>query len=422
MKQPSTTPVLLFSALCLLAIGGGLGWWLANAAHPETPKPAQTASTITPAPGKILYWYDPMMPQQHFDKPGKSPFMDMQLVAKYADDSRETGLAIDPVVSQNIGMRLAKVSRIMQNRQVEVSGLLSFNERDIAIVQTRSSGFVERMPALAVGDEVKAGQALLELMVPEWAAAQQEYLVVRNMADQPLVQAAKERLLLLGMPAELIRQLEQTARVHNRYTIIAPISGVIQSLEVRQGMTLMNGQTVARINGLSKIWLDAALPEAQSDVVQLGNQAEIKINAYPDMVFTGRITAILPTLNETSRTIKVRIELDNALHRLRPGMSAQIRLNSRTTETALAIPTEALIRTGKRTLVMLAGEHGRFTPQEISVAHEHGDMTIISSGLQEGQQVVASGQFLIDSEASLNSIEAHTPDNSEHQHSMDAKP
>lgn len=426
MKIRNKTLRLLSIACLLLMLGGATGWWLAL----RNGQPAINHATASPSAEperKILYWYDPMMPRQHFDQPGKSPFMDMELIAKYADsptdaaEAKAPELSIDPVVSASIGIRLATVSRLPLSRQIEVSGLMAFNERDLAVVQTRGSGFVERVWPLAAGDVVKAGQPLADILVPEWAAAQQELLAVRSIADDSLLSAARERLQLLGMPDSLIRQLEKSGIVQTHYTISAPIAGVIQSLDVRNGMTLMSGQTLARINGLSSIWLDVAVPEAQADVASIGNRAEVRLSAFPDRTIDGRVSTILPTLNENSRSIRVRIELQNPKQQLRPGQSAQVRLSSASQETALTVPTEALIRTGKRTLVILAGEHGRFSPFEVSVGHEIGDRTQIISGLEEGRQVVASGQFLIDSEASLNGIEARSLV-SEHSHATDATP
>ena len=250
---------------------------IAKYADEET---GQNAGQDEPAPAdhqrKVLYWYDPMSPQQHFDQPGKSPFMDMPLLAKYADTvesaSEETrsGLSINPAVSQNIGVRLTTVSRIPLSRHIEATGLIAFNDRDAAVVQTRSGGFVERVWPLAAGDIVKAGQPLAELLVPEWAVAQQELLALRGFADEALLVAARERLHLLGMPESLIRQLERTGATQSRYTITAPIAGAIQTVEVRNGMTLMSGQTLVTINGLSSVWLDVAVPEAQADAVQIG--------------------------------------------------------------------------------------------------------------------------------------------------------
>lgn len=405
--------LLGFFACVLLAAGIGLGYWLAGHFQLQfPPKPAsvlQTDSKPHNTEPTVLYWYDPMMPQQHFDKPGKSPYMDMELLPKYAETRPDNAsLKIDPLLSENIGVRLASVTRIPISHEITVSGLVRFNDRDVAIVQTRSSGFVERVWPLAAGDLVKAGQPLAEILQPEWAAAQQELLAVKNLDDHALLIAARERLHLLGMPENLIRQLEHSGVVQSRITISSPINGVIQSLEVRNGMSLMNAQTLARINGLSSVWLEAAIPEILGDSLAIGNTAKISFAAYPGQSFQGHIAVILPELNETSRSIRVRIELNNPGQQLRPGMTAQITLNTADKGMGLAIPTEAVIRTGKRSLVILAGEAGRYTPQEISIAHEIGDKTLVSAGLEEGQQIVASGQFLIDSEASLNGIEAQT--------------
>ena len=420
--KPFNSLAVLLGATALVASGIGIGWQLAlqqippaspeqMPASPEPVKPAQ----------KVLYWYDPMMPQQHFDKPGKSPFMDMALIPKYAETTHTNGISIDPLRTENIGMRLATVSRLAVARQLEVSGLIGFNDRDVAVVQTRSPGFVERVWPLAAGDLVNAGQPLVELLLPEWASAQQELLAVRELGEPDLLTAARQRLRLLGMPDNLIQHLELSGVVEYRYTITAPISGVIQSLDVRNGMSVMNAQTLVRINGLNKVWLEAAVAEAQAETLSIGDLAEVHLTAYPEQGMTGKISTILPMLHENSRSVRVRIELDNQQHKLRPGMSAQIRLSSHGADTGLAVPSEALIRTGKRTLVMLADDAGRYTPQEVHIGHEVGNFTVISAGLEEGQQVVASGQFLLDSEASLSGITAE-PAHQQHQHQMEENP
>jgi Cu(I)/Ag(I) efflux system membrane fusion protein len=405
MNRLNNPAMLLLMICCLLAMGGMLGWWLAMRSN-HTAAHQQTMPVV--AERKVLYWYDPMMPQQHFDQPGKSPFMDMQLIAKYADEEQTSALSIDPLRSENIGVRLATVSRIPLSRQIDVSGLIAFNDRDVAILQSRSGGFVERVWPLAAGDVVKAGQPIVEILQPEWAAAQQEWLAVRTLNDKALQTAARERLQLLGMPESLIRHLETSGAVQTRYTVSAPIAGVIQALEVRNGMTLPSGQTLARINGLASVWLEVAVPEAQITTLGIGDSAEVRLSAFPERSIEGKVAAILPMLNETSRSVRVRVELKNPRLQLRPGMTAQVRLSSTNAGTGLAVPTEALIRTGKRTLVMLAREKGRFSPQEIWIDQEIGAQTIVTAGLEEGQQVVSSGLFLIDSEASLNGIEAHS--------------
>ncbi|MDD1622475.1 MAG: efflux RND transporter periplasmic adaptor subunit [Methylococcaceae bacterium] len=411
MNLPKQTLPMALMVLLLLAAGGGIGWWLALHNQPSVEQATENhAVAETPESSrKVLYWYDPMQPQQHFDKPGPSPFMDMPLIPKYAEDAGEesvAGLSIDAAISQNIGMRLAEVARIPLSHRIEATGLIAFNEREVAVVQTRSGGFVERASPLAVGDVVKAGQPLVEMLVPEWAAAQHELLAVRDFADGALLNAARERLRLLGMPEYSIQQLERTGSVQNRYTVSAPVAGVIQDLEVRNGMTLMSGQTVVRINGLASVWLEVAVPEAQAASVRIGDSAQVRLTAFPGHDIEGRIAEILPMLKDSSRSIRVRIELKNPQQQLRPGLSAQVTLNSADMDSALAVPTEAVIRTGKRNLVMLAGESGRFMPQEVVLGAEIGNQTIVNAGLEEGQQVVASGQFLLDSEASLNGLVA----------------
>ncbi len=390
----------------LLGLGAAGGWWWATQT-PAVAVPMHKAPEQ--AQGEVLYWYDPMFPQQHFDQPGKSPFMDMQLVPRYAESASAAapaGVTIDPAVAQNLGTRLAKVERLTLALQTQASGIVGFDERDVAILQSRTAGFVERVWPLAPGDVVVAGQPLLELLVPEWTAAQHELLAVAGSGDAALLAAARERLTLLGMPPRLIHQVEQTGRPRSRHTVTALIGGAVQALEVRAGMTVAAGQTLARINGLAKVWVEVAVPESQTGQVQVGDAAQVYLVSAPQQAIGAYVVALLPSLDQATRSLRVRLELPNPDRRLRPGLSARVVLAGAGKHTALALPTEAIIRTGKRALVMLAGEQGRFQPVEVRLGAEIGDLTVITAGLHEGQQVVASGQFLIDSEASLLGIPA----------------
>jgi Cu(I)/Ag(I) efflux system membrane fusion protein len=355
----------------------------------------------------VLYWYDPMVPQQHFDKPGKSPFMDMQLVPRYAREAATSGASATVTVSrgmqQNLGLRLANVERISLGSRIEASGLLSFNERDVAIVQSRVAGFVARVWPLAPGDRVKEGGALVEFVTPEWTAAQQEFLAVKDSGDSGLIAAGRDRLRLLGMDDAAIHGVEADGVAQSRFVVRAPIGGVVQALDVRAGMTVMPGQTLVRINGLSVIWLEVAVPEVMATTVHVGDAADVRLVDAAGVSVKGRVSALLPALSEATRTLRVRIELANPDAALRPGQSAQVTLISASQGAALAVPTEAVIRTGKRSVVMLA-EQGDFRPVEVTLGREVGDKTVVTSGLSEGQQVVASGQFLLDSEASLRGL------------------
>ncbi|MFL1492716.1 efflux RND transporter periplasmic adaptor subunit [Pseudomonas antarctica] len=386
-------------AAALLSLGLGAGYGLAQL-QPGAPALAKNDK-------QALYWYDPMFPQQKFDKPGKSPFMDMQLVPRYAEGASgdtPSSVHIDPRQTQNIGVRLATVSRGVMTSTLDLSGILAFNDRDVAVVQARAGGFVERVYARAPGDVLKAGAPLADILVPEWAAAQEEFLALRHTADSGLLAAARQRLRLSGMPTGLITQMERSGQVQSVLTVTTPLGGALQTLDVREGMTVAAGQTLARVNGLDQVWLQVAVPQAQGETLAVGQSVVAQFVGLPGKTVHASVSAILPANAIDSRTVQVRVELPNADGSLRPGMTAQVRLAQTSGQTVLQVPSEALIRTGKRVLVMLAEEGGHFRPLEVEVGAENQDQTVIRSGLQEGQQVVASGQFLLDSEASLRGL------------------
>jgi membrane fusion protein, copper/silver efflux system len=402
MTALSVSPARLAAGGAVVAlIAGAAGYGLARLhGPPPAPVPVATAGR------EALYWYDPMKPEQHFDKPGKSPFMDMQLVPRYADEgpAAGSGVAIDPRALQNLGVRLASVQRGAFAQSLDATGTLDFNQRDVAIVQARAAGFVQRVYARAPGDVVRAGAPIADLLVPTWGGAQAEYLAVRANGDTALQAAARQRLRLLGMSESLIDQVGRSGRTHGVITVTTPVGGAIQTLDVRQGMSVNMGQTLAQVAGLSSVWLNAAVPEALAGQVRVGEGAKAELAAFPGETFTGRVTAILPTAQADSRTLTVRVELSNRGGRLRPGMFATVHLAG-AANPALFVPSEAVIRTGVRALVVLAGEGGRFQPVEVRLGREDGGRTEILAGLAEGQKVVASGQFLIDSEASLAGLQ-----------------
>ncbi|PTR18027.1 efflux RND transporter periplasmic adaptor subunit [Pseudomonas sp. GV085] len=392
-----------------VALGIAGGYWFSQQRINAMPDAAAEQSPKMQDERKVLYWYDPMVPQQKFDKPGKSPFMDMQLVPQYADGATTGGaISIDPGLTQNLGLRLATVTHGVFTSSLDVVGVLAFNERDVAVIQTRTAGFVERVYAHAPGDVLKANAPLADILVPEWAAAQEEFLALKRNGDAGLLAAARQRMRLTGMPATLITQVERSGKVQPILTLTSPISGVLQELDVRTGMTVAAGETLARVNGLSSVWLAVAVPESQTGSIIVGQTVEARFAAFPGTVLSGTVSAILPETNVDSRTVRVRVELPNPDGRLRPGLSAQVRLNHTTEHSVLWVPSEAVIRTGRRTLVMLVEDAGRYHPVEVQVGQENDGKTAILKGLQEGQQVVSSGQFLLDSEASLKGIVAST--------------
>ena len=404
--------IILATALLALlaAVAGGayrLGMRQGTAQHKAAPMPSGSER-------KALYWYDPMVPQQHFDKPGQSP-MGMALVPKYAnEDGNAASVKIDPRVTQNLGMRTASVTRGSLTPKLEASGVLAFNERDVSIVQARAAGFVERVFSRAPGDVVAVGSPLVDLLVPEWSGAQQEFLALKKSGDAALTDAARQRMQLLGMPSQLIRQVERSGVPHPVVTVRFPMGGVIRELDVRAGMTVTSGQTLAKVNGLSTVWLDVAVPEALAQQIRVGQSAQARLPALPGEVIQGRVTDILPEANLDTRTLKVRVELPNKHGYLRPGLTAQVQLADSNKQSVLLVPTEAIIRTGKGAMVMVAENGGHYRPVEVQIGNEAGDKTAVLSGLSEGQKVVTSGQFLIDSDASLQGIvaAADAPDSS----------
>lgn len=402
MNPSPSMKVLLTGAAALVVLAGAGGYGLARL----TIKPAMSNA---PANGrKALYWYDPMVPAQHFDKPGKSPFMDMQLVPKYAGEAetngRTAGVRIDPSAAQNLGFRLATAQEGALAGGLTATGIVDFNQRDVAVVQARSGGFVQRVYGRAPGDVIAAGAPLADLLVPEWGGAQAEYLAVRRTGDAALTAAARQRLRLLGMPDAVVADLDRDGRPRTTITVTAPLGGVISKLDVRTGMTVAMGQTLAEINGLSKVWVTAAVPEAQAGQLRPRQGVGVTLAAYPGETLRGTVQAVLPQAQGDSRTLQARIELANHDGRLKPGMFAAIAFDTATRK-ALLVPSEAVIRTGARDVVMLASGGGRHQAVEVRTGREAGGRTEILAGLSPGQQVIASGQFLIDSEASLAGLQ-----------------
>ncbi len=396
MKIPRNVLVAISALVIAVAIGAG-GYWLGVRRTPATD------TSHTEGGRRVLYWYDPMAPEQHFDAPGRSPFMDMQLVPRHADEApAEAGVRIDPGVAQNLGVRLADVERAPISRTVTAAGVLAFNERNVAIVQARAPGFVERSYGRAIGDVVAAGAPIVDLRVPEWTAAQAEYLALRDGGGE-IASAARQRLAMLGMPQSLIERVERDGAPRAVVTVTAPVGGAITALDIRNGMTVALGASLATISGVSPVWLIVSLPQVDAAIARRGGRVSARVPAYPGETFSGRIESVLPAADPVTRSVEVRIALPNANGRLRPGMSAEAQLvEGGSTSTALLVPAEAVIRTGRRTVVIVSLENGRFAPTEVELGRRDGDRIEVVRGLAQGQRVVASGQFLIDSEANLS--------------------
>lgn len=353
---------------------------------------------------KILYWYDPMTPQQHSDKPGLSS-MGMQMVPKYADSgaSGDTDtVRIDPATVQNLGLRTAAVEVGTLARDLRVPATVAWNLREADTISARANGVIDKLYVRAPFERVVAGQPLAALIAPDWNAAAQEYLALRDArsADaRELRNAARERLRALGMDAAQIRSLHGGGA---DIVLRAAADGVISSLEVRQGQQVAAGMPLMTINGLDTVWLEAALPQADNAGIGAGTPVTATLSALPGETFRGKIEALLPDVDPMTRTQRARIVLDNPRHEFAPGMFAQVRIEGAAGAAHPLVPDEALISTGTDTRVIVAMRNGQFGPAEVRTGSSANGMTEILAGLHGGERIVVSGQFLIDSEASLS--------------------
>jgi len=394
----------LFPLIVLaLAVGVGIGWRLGGGDESTA-----TTTNAAPAERKVLYWYDPMKPDAHFEQPGKSPFMDMDLVPRYADEesagAAAEGFGLSPAFTQNLGVQLGTVEEGTLQGAIEATGNVAFDGHAVAVAQARTNGIVERAWPLAVGDRVRAGAPLAQVRVPTWYAAQQEYLALRD--DAELAAAARARLLQLGMSAEQIATLTQRGEAMAVVTIVAPRAGMLSEFNLRQGMTVAAGQTLARINGIERVWIEARIPEAGAAQLVEGGKATATLPALPGRTLQGRIDALIPELDAATRTVRARLTFPNPQGVLKPGMSAFVRLEKAgASPPRLLVPTEAVLSTGKRQLVIASPEDGRFVPVEVTLGQEaNGKTELLAGELRAGDRVVVSGQFMMDSEASLRGV------------------
>lgn len=391
--------------LIILLLGMGLGalaFW--GASHPRQARtPAETAQA--PGKGEVLYWYDPMVPDQRFDKPGKSPFMDMDLVPKYADAAGVDTVAIDPRVAQNLGVRTAEVTRDKLWRRIDTVGSVAPDGNRVQVVQARAEGYVERLVRRVVNESVAKGELLAEVYSPTLLAAQEEYLLVLKRNDDPAWRdAARQRLSLLGVSEAQIGALEKGKAPTRRIAYYSPASGILTEVAVRDGSAVSSGMPMFSIADYGQVWVLAEVVEDQAAWVKVGKAVEVRFPALPGKLIEGTVDTIYPSLNAEARTLQVRIRLANPGLAIKPGMFANVTLFGGATEDAVLVPAEAVIATGLRSIVLVAEAEGRFRPVEVTTGIENDGKVQVLAGLQGGEKVVVSGQFLIESEANLKGI------------------
>jgi Cu(I)/Ag(I) efflux system membrane fusion protein len=391
MNRNERTAITAVGAL-VLAGALGLGYfWGSSGKDSQTPMAAQ------PAEQSVLYWYDPMVPDQHFDKPGKSPFMDMQLVPKYADGGATAGVSIAPGIRQNLGIRTVFAKRGRLPGGLRVPGTVGWNLREERVLSLPVDAVVERLFVRTPFEPVRSGQILMSVRSPTWSAALAEAQAMRNASSpegRSLQAAASGRLRALGLPAG--------ARGDGRggIALTAPVSGVVSEIGVREGQTATAGMPLLRINGTRSVWVEASLPPGAR--AGAGTRVSVSSDALSGAPLAGTIEALLPQVDATTRTQRARIVLDNPDGKLAPGSFVQVAIEPEAAGEVILVPTGAVIADGNQVRVIVQAEAGRFTPVIVRTGHSAGGMTEILSGLSGGEKVVASGQFLVDSEANLS--------------------
>ncbi len=351
----------------------------------------------------ILYWVAPMDPNYRRDAPGKSP-MGMDLIPVYAEaDDNGSDVTISPAVVQNLGVRSEAVEIGSLSRLIDTVGYIDYDESRVTHVHPRVSGWIEGLRVKSAGERAKKGQVLFYLYSPELVNAQQEFLRALNSGEKGLIDASHDRLRALGIDSTTIARLRKTRKARRTIAIHAAQDGVVSELRVREGMYIKPEMNVMTLADLSSVWLIAEVFERQADWVRTGDNAEVRLPFLPGKAWRGRVAYLYPSLNAKTHTLRARLRFDNPDESLRPNMYARVKLFASPRETVLSIPLEALIRAGDKDRVIVALGDGRFDAREVIAGIESGDRVEIVEGLAEGDRVVVSGQFLIDSEASLKS-------------------
>lgn len=352
-----------------------------------------------------LYWVAPMDPNYKRDKPGKSPMgMDLIPVYEEAGGDQEIGtVTISPDVVNNLGVRTAVVTRGQMDVSVNTVGYVQYDEDRLIHIHPRVDGWIEKLYVKASGDPVEQGAPLYALYSPMLVNAQEELLLALKRNNSVLIEAAMERLASLQVPESEINRLKKSGKVSQTITITAPQSGVLDNLMAREGMFVKPGMEIMAIGQLEHIWVIGEVFERQASLVQVGDQVRMQLDYLPGREWQGQVDYVYPSLNTTTRTAQVRVHFHNPDGYLKPGMFAQMRIEAAPMDDTLLIPREALIRTGSQSRVVLAKGEGRFKSVAVQVGHITDDQAEIMSGLDEGDRIVTSAQFLIDSESSKTS-------------------
>ena len=317
-------------------------------------------------------------------------------------------ITISPAVMQNMGVRTVSVTQGQLNQQIQTVGVISYDEDRLVHVHSRAEGWVENLKVRAVGDVVKRGDLLSEMYSPEVLAAQEDYLVALRSSEalsanrrEQMADRVANRLRLFNLPESFINRIRQRGESQNRYPLLAPQSGIISRIGIRQGMYVEPETELYTIADLSEVWVMVDVFEQQLAWLREDLPATMQIPAKPAKTWQGTVDYIYPELDPMTRTLKVRLRFANPDGRLKPNLFAEVTIAGKTQEPSLLIPQQAVITTGERTSVVVAQGDGRFQPVDVQVGLQAGEDIEILDGLKAGQEIVVSGQFLLDSESNL---------------------
>ena len=422
-RKPGSLLVIVFLTVILtLLLAGGTAYFMGYlrpsepgtgvkkaAPSGEHPQAEQKASTSNSKKGEILYWRAPMNPTEIYDKPGKSA-MGMDLVPVYEDDITDPeAVKIDPVTQQNMGIRLAKVTKGPLIHTLRTYGHITPDETLTAQVNLKTSGWIEKLHVDFTGKYVRKGEPLFDMYSPELVAAQEEYLVAfrtvgksRSTGRKSLLGSSRSRLRFFDVPESEIQALEESGKVKKTVMIRSPLSGFVIRRNAEEGAYIKAGTMVFRIADLSRVWVDAHIYEYELSTIKKGQEAEMTLPYLPGKVFSGTVAYVYPYLQPKTRDLVIRLVFQNPEMELKPEMYADIRIKTVLKGEGLTVPSEAVIRTGRRNVVFISSGNGKFLPRDVILGPLLDNERVqILAGLTNGESVVISGQFLLDSESNL---------------------
>ena len=384
---------LILSTL-MLVLGAGGGYWAATKMGGAT-----TAKEKAP-----LYWVNPMDPRDKRDAPAKDN-MGMDFIPVYEEKQGGSPgtVTISPEIQQNLGVRLAKVEKLPVHQQIETVGYVGYDEERLEAINSRMAGWIRNLAIKNEGQQVARGSFIYDLYAPDLVNAQHEYLLALNTTNPLLLRAAEGKLKSLQVPADQIAALKRTRKVQETVRIYAPSSGYVSELKVREGQYVEPAAPLFNISTLKQVWVSAEVFERQAAQIKVGDPVTMTLDYAPGRRWQGRVDYLYPTLDASTRTLRVRLRFDNPDEFLKPNMFAKVSIGTGKGEPRLVVPSEAVIRTGSQDRLVLALGDGNFKSVAVTLGPQFGDKVAIQEGVEAGDSIVSSAQFLLDSESAIDS-------------------